>query len=151
MRSIGLALKLILGLLIGLEHGGSLTLAASPTKVAITDGWIKVPPPGARTTAAYFSLKNEGQTPVTVKSVRVAGAGSAELHATAAAADGTMTMKPLKDLTLAPKSEATFAPGGMHVMIFGMPPSLTSGAKIELTLVLDGGQEIKTDLTARAP
>lgn len=126
-------------------------VAASQPELKIKDGWINVPPPGARTAAAYFELVNDAKTPVVIKNVRVAGAASAEMHTMTQGPHGSAGMKRLADLTVAPGQGASFAPGGMHVMIFDPPAGMTPGQTVELTLELADGRHVVTQLTTRAP
>lgn len=125
-------------------------MGVAPKGVSVDGGWIAVPPPGARTTAAYFELKNGGDKAITIKSIAVAGALSAEFHSTVQAG-GVSSMQPMREFKLGPNAGATFTPGGMHVMVFGLPETVKPGTAVELTLGLDGGGEIKVPLTARAP
>lgn len=141
----------ILALISGLTIAGSTLFAVTAPAVKVADAWIRIPPPGAGTTAAYLALKNEDKQPLKIKSVTVAGASSAELHETSASKGGGMAMKHLAELEVAPGATTTFAPGGLHVMIFGMDAAtLSEGKTVDLTFTLDDGRQIKTTLKARA-
>jgi copper(I)-binding protein len=118
----------------------ALLTAATKPSVKVEDAWIRTPPPGARTTAAFFSLKNDGKTPLTIKEVKMADAVSAEIHATTQTDEGS-SMAPVKDLTVAPGASATLVPGGMHVMVFGLGRSIAAGDTVPLVLTLDGGEQ----------
>lgn len=119
--------------------------------VEVVDGWIPVPPPGAKTGALYFVLKNKSGTELALKSVRVAGAGSAEIHETTKGPGDAMGMKRLAELDIPAGGSTTLAPGGLHVMIFDMPLDLKPGKPVEVVLTLTNGTEIKATATARVP
>jgi len=87
--------------------------------------------------AAYIAWRNTGTAPATITGVQIAGASKAEMHETKEGA-----MLPLPDLTLAPGQEADFAPGGRHVMVYGLPASVKAGGKLAYTLLLADGRKL---------
>lgn len=128
----------------------------TPSPVSVDGGWIRMPAPGAQTTAAYMTLKNETKTALRITGVEVAGAKAAELHETkmndAASKGGTasMSMMRLAELPLAAAATKQLAPGGLHVMIFGLTKELSEGSTVDLTLILADGTRVATKLKARA-
>jgi copper(I)-binding protein len=115
----------------------------------ISSAWIRVPPPGAKVTALYFTAENTGKTEQTITKINVAGADRTEMHQSTTDAKGMMRMEPLPQLKLDPNTTLNFAPGGNHAMVFGALPNLRAGAKIKVTVQLEGGASIQTEAVAR--
>src|SRR3546814_12502294 len=55
------------------------------------------------------------------------------------------SMAPIETVPLPAKSTIVFAPGGKHVMLFGVNPSVKPGATIPLTLTFTGFPRIEVD------
>src|SRR3546814_5403235 len=55
------------------------------------------------------------------------------------------SMAPIETVPLPAKSTIVFAPGGKHVMLFGVNPSVKPGATIPLTLTFTGSPRIEVD------
>jgi copper(I)-binding protein len=91
--------------------------------------------------AAYFTLANNSNKPVTLAAVHIDGAGRAEMHETSGSSMGT-----LQRSELAPGASLSFAPGGKHVMVFELDPKLSSGATVEMTLTFADGDKLSAPL-----
>ncbi len=93
---------------------------------AVSDGMVRLPAVEGSPGAAYFTLHggDAGRTLVTVESP---DAGRAEMH-DMTMTNGMMKMAPLTQGVVIPKNgTVTFAPGGKHVMLFGMKAGLKPG------------------------
>ena len=84
--------------------------------------------------AAYFTLVNDGAAPAVLKKVVITGAAKAEMHQTTGD-----TMEELPTVTIPAKGKVVFAPGGKHVMIFGLSPMIKAGSSTGITLTFDDG------------
>lgn len=93
--------------------------------------------------AAYFTLRNEGETDARLVEARpVDFAEIAELH-THINDDGVMRMRPVSGGVVIPAGETVrFEPGGLHVMLFGLAEPLTAGSPQSITLVFEELGEI---------
>lgn len=87
--------------------------------------------------AAYIAWRNTGTATATITGVEIAGASKAEMHETKGGA-----MLPLPTVALAPGEEANFAPGGRHVMVYGLPATVKAGGKLPYTLLLSDGSKL---------
>jgi copper(I)-binding protein len=123
--------------------------AAPAPKLSVHSGWIRITPPGAATTGAYAELHNDGKAPLVVTSVAIAGAERAELHESFSRPDGAMGMRRVERLEIAPGQTATLAPGGMHLMVYGLKSALKAGDAVELAVTLANGATVPAQLTAR--
>ena len=77
---------------------------------------VPLPPPGRGMTAAYFTLVNHADRPVTVTRVSSPQFGIVEMHESTIDG-GVARMRPLIEITIPARSSVPFAPGGKHVML----------------------------------
>lgn len=93
--------------------------------------------------AAYFTIRNDGETDARLIEARpIDFAEVAELH-THINDDGVMRMRPVAGGVVIPAGETIrFEPGGLHVMLFGLEAPLTEGSPQSLTLVFEDLGEI---------
>lgn len=96
--------------------------------------------------AAYFTLSNGGDKPVAVAGVHIEGAQNTEFHQT----DGG-SMNSLEDPTVPAKGTLQFAPGGNHVMVFGLDESLVANKTSEVTVTFSDGDKISAPIWIEAP
>jgi copper(I)-binding protein len=124
--------------LVGCNQGPAPTSDESPVpgQLSVTGGKLVLPAVAGNPGAAYFTVTNGTQQPVSLAAASVQGASKAEMHET-----GGSSMAPLTTLTLGPGAAATFEPGGKHVMVFGVPQSMKAGGTAKLTLAFAGGQK----------
>ena len=124
----------------------STTLAQSPPLVA-EDAWVRATP-GADMAAAYLSLRNTSQNPVTVAGVESPVAGHAMIHETTVQG-GQSRMRPHEPLVIGPGATVKLQPGGLHVMLHDLKQPLTIGQKVPLVLSLAGGGTLRVTATVR--
>ncbi len=96
--------------------GPSEGAAASKPGIALRDLRIILPRVSDRPAALYFLLSNTGTARATLVGVYVDGATKTDMHETVGD-----TMKPLTKLVIEPGATVVFAPGGKHVMLYGIP------------------------------
>jgi len=98
----------------------------------------------------YLTLANVGSKPVKLVAVETPAARSATIHQSSMAG-GVSSMRAVTGgLSIAPGAKVEFAPGGYHVMLMGLKSAQAVGGKVPLTLVFDGGQKLKIDLSVEA-
>ncbi len=102
---------------------------------------LVLPVVAGRPAAVYFRFTNSSDKPVVIAAVHVEGAASAEMHKTEGG-----KMSGVKTLPVKPGETVTFAPGGYHVMAFGLDKSLASGGSSELTLTFSDSDKISMPL-----
>lgn len=127
---------LIIGFLISLLFGH---LHAD---IKIQNAWVKNAPPVVPVRAAYFTLVNDSNDKVVIKTMSSPQFNMVEAHATVYK-DNVYSMHPLHNLYIAPNSTLTLEPKGKHLMLM-MPVKPLSGIKtIELNLTTHKNKTIK--------
>jgi copper(I)-binding protein len=114
--------------------------------VSITEPRLRAPPAGRDVTAAYFTMENTGTTAKRLLSVASPLAQRVELHAHLKSEDGMMQMRQINDVEIPANGTAVLAPGGLHVMMFGVSPDVKTGTKVPVTLTFEGGATTSFDL-----
>lgn len=98
--------------------------------------------------AGYFVLKGgRGDALVAVNSP---AAGRIEMHETATDGRGVSSMRPLPEVVLDGR-DATFEPGGRHLMLFGLGGDLRPGQTIPLTFRFRTAQPVTVQARLAAP
>jgi hypothetical protein len=124
---------------------------AAQAELLISDAWVRAVPPNASGTAAYFTLKNTGDSDVMVVSARAALAGSAEMHDFEVRDDGVKSMVHLHHLVVAAGAEVLFQSGGKHLMLMQLDSVPALGDSVQLCLITKAQAEVCTDAIVRHP
>ena len=106
---------------------------ASLSSIAVEEPWIRAVPEGSKSTAAYFTLINNGNMDDMLIGVESKTAKKSMLHQTVSK-KGISSMQHRKTVHLSPGEKVVFKPGGMHVMLMGIHSVPKEGEKIPLTL-----------------
>jgi copper(I)-binding protein len=117
--------------------------------VGVKDAYVRLPAVAGNPGAAYFTVRG-GKTPDRLVSVSSDMAARVELHASRMQA-GVMTMAPLDGIDVPADGSVALAPGGAHVMLFGLPATLKKGAEIPFTLRFKSGAVVGLAATAIGP
>jgi periplasmic copper chaperone A len=103
------------------------------TTIDVSHAWARAMPAGAKTGAAYLTIKNSGKEGDRLVGVSSPVAGMAQLH-TEINDNGVMKMRPLSGIDLKPGSTTVLKPGGMHIMLMDLKQPLKQGQSFPLTL-----------------
>ena len=104
------------------------------------NAWVRLAAIPGRPAAAYLTLTG-GDRALRLAGVASPSVGHVELHE-GGMHDGMMTMRPLNGLDLPAHATHAFAPGGDHLMLFGVDPALKPGGTLPLTLSFVGGPAV---------
>lgn len=115
--------------------------------ITVSDGWLALPAVSGNPAAVYFTLANETDEQVTIRTADVLGAESAMLHETSEWS-GEVDMQELFTLAVMGGETVVFEPGGKHVMAFGMGEGTEPGSETEATLTFVGGDKCSFPVTA---
>jgi len=137
----------IIGLL-----GAMLLVGCQPRPSSVDNAWIRLSAVQGRPAAAYFAL-DPGQESRILLSVKTPIAIRSELHESMAMAGGpstssggtVMSMKPFAQLPIPAGERVTFAPGGKHVMLFDVAPSVKPGDTAKLVFIFADGATLEAD------
>ena len=121
--------------------------ACSPKAATVENAWVRLPAVSGQPGAAYFTVVGGGRGDEVLVAVTTPAAIKAEMHQSMTGAHGMTTMAPVQDLTIPANRDVAFAPGGRHVMLFGLKPEVKPGGSMPLTFTFLGGQ--KVTVTAR--
>lgn len=114
------------------------------TQIQVEGAYVNVPIPGTQNTAAFFTLRNQGNQPASLVSVQVDVAQRTELHSHTTK-DGMMQMRREEQILIPAKSTVEFASGSYHVMLFDLRRSIQTGEELQLLLTFaDGRQTVTT-------
>lgn len=114
--------------------------------------WARELPPNAPVGAAYFVIHNKSVEADRLISAQSPIADKAELH-THVHVGEVMKMQRIESVALPAGGEARFAPGGNHVMLFGLKQPLVAGEEFPLTLQFEkaGTLEVQVKVENQAP
>ena len=84
--------------------------------------------------AVRFVIDNGTSKDDTLESVASSAARSVSVHRSTTDSAGRSTMVPVARLDIPARSEVTFEPGGLHVMLTGLKAPLRLGDKVDLTV-----------------
>jgi copper(I)-binding protein len=105
---------------------------AAPAQIKVTDAWVRLPAVTDRPGAAYVTITG-GPTPDRLVAASSPLAGRTELHAMSITG-GVMKMTPLAGVDVPAGGTVSFAPGGNHIMLFGLDPAVKPGTGMPLAL-----------------
>ena len=113
----------------------------------VEDLWVRLPAASGRPAAAYFTLRG-GTYPAVLKSVSSPDASSVEIHESRMEG-GVMRMTPLEDVEVPADAEVSFEPGGRHLMLFGISPTLRPGTLAKIQFEFEPRVEIVAEAEVR--
>ncbi|EME22988.1 copper chaperone PCu(A)C [Rhodococcus triatomae] len=122
--------------------------ADAASSVTLTDSWAKAADGGM--TAAFGTLVNDGDTPITLTAAGADVAGRVELHEMAPDGAGSMSMRQKEGGFEVPAhGERVLEPGGEHVMLMDVTTPLRAGDALALTLTFADGSSTAVEVPIR--
>lgn len=143
-----IALRLCFSLLLAACSSAFAAGVADGVKVA--DPYVRMMPPGARTTAAFMLLKNEGDRDAKLVKAESRVAKAVELH-THIDDGGMMKMRPVASIEIKAKGETALQPGSYHIMLIDPVAVLKEGDKVAITLDFDDGSSKQIEAVVKRP
>ncbi len=110
--------------------------ALAQDALKVEQPWARATAASAKNGAAYVRLVNGGPAVDRLLAASSPVATRAELH-THLNEDGVMKMRQVATVELPPGATVTFAPSGLHIMLFGLTDQLKQGATFPLTLTFE--------------
>lgn len=140
--------RIALSSLLVLSTGAALAADYKVGDLTISDPWSRALPPNAPAGAAYFTVTNQGQAQDRLVGAASDVAGKAELH-THVKSGEMMRMQKVDAVDIPAGGEATFAPGGNHVMLIGLKRPLKDGEQFPLTLEFEKAGKVQVEVPVR--
>lgn len=120
---------------------------SAPAQLTVTDAIVRLPVVPGRPAAGYFTLSGGA------KADRLLGVASPiariEMHETLMA-NGRMRMAPMEMLDVPAGQRIAFAPGGKHLMLFGLPAGVKHGADVRLVFTFEKAGAVPVTAVARS-
>ena len=112
--------------------------------VNFTEPRIFLPLKGAKATAGYVGIKNDGDQEVVLTLKSVEGFKAVELHETVEK-DSQMVMQKVDSFKIPAFTKMDLVPGGKHIMLFEPTREFKEGEKVQ-AIFMAGKHEIKLPL-----
>jgi hypothetical protein len=119
-------------------------------QVSVADAYVRMAPPGTKTTGAFMTLKNAGDKEVKVVSAASTVASVTELH-NHINDGGVMRMRQVKEIAVPAKGEVALKPGSYHVMLIDMKAPLKEGDHVMINLGFADGSSKEVHATVKKP
>jgi copper(I)-binding protein len=109
--------------------------------VAVSDAWVRATTDteDPSMSAAFMTLKNNAEEPVTLTGASSPVAERAELHEMTMVDGDSVMQKVRGGIQIDPGAGQLLMPGGRHVMLMGLDGELAAGDEVELTLEFSDG------------
>lgn len=122
------------------------SLATTPSRVEVHEAWVRTPNPAVDVAAAYMTLVNTADEPVSLMAVSSPQVNIVELHETKNVG-GMMSMQKVVSVRVPARGTVALAPGGTHLMLVGLARPLPRA--LEFTLRFDDGKTVTTSAIVR--
>ncbi len=116
-------------------------MTAAGAEVHVEDAWSLPLPPTSVNGAVYLTVHNRGPGTDQLLGAESDIAEKVELHSHVMR-DGQMSMMRLHGIDLPPDASVVFAPGRLHVMLFGLTRPLMLGEQYSLILRFEHAGEV---------
>lgn len=114
-----------------------------PAQLLVEKAYVQVSPVEDRPSSGYFTVQG-GPANVALMAVTARSAQRVEMHETVQK-DGVSEMRPIDSVPVKIREKVAFAPGGKHLMLWGIDGSARAAGKIELVFIFSNGDRIAVD------
>lgn len=123
---------------------------AADSAVSIHDPYVRLVPPGIKTTGGFMVIRNTGQSDRQLIKAESPVAGIVELH-THINENGVMKMREVARIEVKARGQTELKPGSYHVMLIDLKESLKEGDNVPITLKFDDGSTYGVLAPVRKP
>ncbi|WP_150291649.1 copper chaperone PCu(A)C [Sphingobium estronivorans] len=135
--------------LIALSAAFALGSCGEPAPTYVDQAWVRLSPNKDTPSAGYF-VAHGGDAATQLRGVLTDYALKVEMHESVQQG-GKMSMKPLDSVDIPAKSTVAFAPGGKHLMLWGVNDTAIGRGKMTLTFLLANGDRLLVDAIIQKP
>jgi len=135
--------------LLAFTCGSSFAHDYSAGALQIEHPWSRALPPNAVTGAVYLGLHNQGKTADRLLSAQTPQATKTEIH-TMLQLGEVMKMQKLDSVGIPASGDTKLAPGGTHLMLFGLHKPLVAGERFPLTLQFEQAGKVEVEVMIEA-
>jgi periplasmic copper chaperone A len=107
--------------------------------------WARATVPSARNGVVYVTIANTGDAADRLIGAESAAAERVELHRHVVE-DGVARMRAIEAIGIAPGETTRLAPGGHHIMLFGLTGPLVEWSTFPLTLIFEQAGAIEVEV-----
>jgi copper(I)-binding protein len=125
-----------------LAAAASTSAQSGQSRIEVLAAWSRATP--GPTAAVYLELRNTGADSDRLMGATSPAAERIEFHEHRMV-DGVMSMSAVPQIDLPAGETATLAPGGRHLMLFGLAKPLRPGDRLSLTLRFEMAGEITVE------
>lgn len=129
---------------------GSLVSGLLNAEVIVSNATVRLLPPSVPNTAAYFSIQNLSDRSQILIGASADFVTKAEIH-NHIVVDGMMSMQQQSEVVIPPGESMQFAPGGLHIMLFGLKKPLSEGQSVTINLQTKDGESIIINANVAQP
>lgn len=116
----------------------------------ISEANVRLLPPGVPNTSAYFTIENTGSKDRALVAASSEIADKVELHSHIMK-DGMMRMRQQEKVIIPAGEKVEFAPGGLHLMIFGLIAPLRVNQQVKLSVMTEDGETLVINAAVARP
>lgn len=127
----------------------ALSACGDPAPTYIDQAWVRLSPNKETPSAGYF-VAHGGDAGGQIRGVLTDYALKVEMHESIDK-DGMMTMARIDSVDIPAKGEVAFAPGGKHLMLWGVNDTAVGRGKMQLTFLMANGDRLLVDAVIRKP
>ncbi len=129
---------------------------AGSADVVVEGAWARASIGTSRPGAAYMTLRNMGNDPVTLVGLATPLAMMPDIHESKTDANGVSSMTPAGEILIPPGESVALEPGGLHAMLMRLQYKMVEGETFPLTLNFADGGTVNIDvpilgIAARGP
>jgi len=122
--------------------------APATAELVVRDAWAAPTPSGVDVSAGYMTIANDTAATDRLLSATSPRAERLEVHDMVM--DGAvMQMRPVAQLEIPASQEVRLAPGGMHLMFYGVQQAFAEGEEIPVQLVFETAGTVDVTLPVR--
>ena len=127
---------------------GMQSLSVLAGGLQVEDAWVRAMPPGAPNSAGYLQFSNASDSVITVVAISSPSVRAVEIHESVKENDKWRMFR-IAELSLQPGARVALAPGGKHLMLFGLASLLKEGETVSFTAQLADGEAYQFEAVVR--